>query len=79
MNTVETNRVAHASPCAVDTAWVKQTSLYQLASRRRAEVDVHKWYESERAGGDIGVHRAVVSYVIHQTLSRYEPRYESSR
>lgn len=52
-----------------DLAWVSETRLYQYAARLRSEVDEHKWYESERAGMDIGWDRAAVSYHIHQTLN----------
>jgi len=31
----------------------------------RDEVLKHKWYESERAGRDVGMDRARVSWVIH--------------
>lgn len=54
-----------------DLAWVSQTRLYKHASRLRSEVNEHKWYESERAGTDIGWDRAAVSYQIHLSLSHF--------
>lgn len=52
-----------------DFAWVSQTRLFKQAAQYRSQIDEHKWYESERAGMDIGWHRAAVSYQIHQSLS----------
>lgn len=54
----------------VDDAWVHQTLLVRHAAVRKAEIATHKWYESERAGQDIGWERATVRYAIHQSLRR---------
>jgi hypothetical protein len=45
-------------------AWVTRTALYRVALERRREVERHKWYESERAGYDIGWDRAVVDWAV---------------
>ena len=60
--------LSHAVP-QTDLAWVRQTRLYKHALQLRSEVSEHKWYESERAGADIGWDRAAVSYHIHLSLS----------
>ena len=54
----------------LDDAWLKRTRLFAQAERLRAEVNVHKWYESERAGRDIGWDRAAVSYAIFRSQQR---------
>ena len=54
----------------LDEAWVRRTRLFEQAERLRAEVNVHKWYESERAGRDIGWDRAAVSYAIFCSQQR---------
>ena len=46
--------------------------LVRRGQQMRSELDVHKWYESEKAGCDIGLHRATISYVVHQALLRRE-------
>lgn len=44
--------------------WMRDTSLFRLGRQLRDEIAVHKWYESERAGRDIGWERAQVSYFL---------------
>lgn len=44
--------------------WVKRTCLYQACAHLRAEIERHKWYESEKAGYDIGWDRAAVDWLI---------------
>lgn len=55
-----------------DLAWVCETRLFKQAAQVRSQIDEHKWYESERAGMDVGWHRAAVSYHIHQSLSHVQ-------
>ena len=44
--------------------WAQQTSLFQHWARMKQEILLHKWYESERAGHDIGWERASVDWMI---------------
>ena len=44
--------------------WVAGTRLFREWADMKEEVLVHKWYESERAGRDIGWDRAFVDYMI---------------
>ena len=53
-----------------DDGWIERTLLVQRCERLRSEIAEHKWYESERAGRDIGWHRATISYAIHQSKQR---------
>jgi len=43
---------------------VKETSIYKEFLALKEEVNKHKWYESERAGKDIGWAQAVVDWTI---------------
>lgn len=43
---------------------LKNTSIYKEYIALREEVYKHKWYESERAGYDIGFARALIDWTI---------------
>jgi hypothetical protein len=43
---------------------VEKTSIYKEYLAMREEVYKHKWYESEKAGYDIGFIRAVIDWTI---------------
>lgn len=43
---------------------VKETSIYQEFLAMKEEVMKHKWYESEKAGYDIGFARAVIDWTM---------------
>lgn len=45
-------------------AWLENTRLVQALEGIEGEILLHKWYESERAGHDIGWDRAVVDWTI---------------
>jgi hypothetical protein len=45
-------------------AWFHTTRLYQHWERRRHEILAHKWYESEKAGRDIGWERAATDWLV---------------
>ena len=52
-------------------ALLKKSSLYQQYLAEREEVLRHKWLESERAGRDIGLERALMDWVLyHRTKWR---------
>ena len=44
--------------------WMEKTSLFQQWQRVKCAVDDHKWYESERAGHDIGWDRAYTDWLV---------------
>ncbi len=46
--------------------WVRETKLFKHSECLRQEITLHKWYESERAGCDIGWERAKVDYMVKQ-------------
>jgi hypothetical protein len=43
---------------------VEKTSLYKEYLAMREEILKHKWYESERAGRDIGFGQALIDWTI---------------
>ncbi len=43
---------------------LRSSSLYRYFQAQRAEILKHKWYESERAGCDIGFDRALTDWTI---------------
>jgi len=45
--------------------WLESTSLFQRWSEMKQEILLHKWYESEKAGHDIGWERASVDWMLH--------------
>ena len=46
-------------------AWVKNSRLVSRWQTIKHEIELHKWYESERAGYDIGWDRAAASWQMH--------------
>ncbi len=51
-------------------AWVKDTLIYRQWEAMRRDILQHKWFESEKAGYDIGWDRAVVDWMIKYGASR---------
>ena len=43
---------------------VEKTSIYQEFLAMKEEIYKHKWYESERAGHDIGFQKAVIDWTL---------------
>jgi hypothetical protein len=43
---------------------IKNTSLYKEFMAQREEVLKHKWYESEKAGHDVGFSQALIDWTI---------------
>lgn len=48
----------------LDALWLKNTLLFRRWESMRNEILLHKWYESEKAGHDIGWERAAVDWMI---------------
>ncbi|MCX7009883.1 MAG: hypothetical protein NTY53_22020 [Kiritimatiellaeota bacterium] len=46
-------------------AWVRNSQLVSRWQAIKHEIELHKWYESEKAGHDIGWDRAAVSWQMH--------------
>ena len=46
--------------------WLETTSLFQKWNEMKKDILLHKWYESEKAGYDIGWERASVDWMVHK-------------
>ena len=44
---------------------LERSELYLFLKAEKAEIDRHKWIESEKAGHDIGFDRAMFEWVRH--------------
>lgn len=47
------------------SGWLQDSLLCRQWGKICDDVDLHKWYESERAGHDIGWDRAYASWLVH--------------
>lgn len=45
--------------------WLQRTQLFVRWKAMKQEILLHKWYESEKAGHDVGWERAATSWMIH--------------
>jgi hypothetical protein len=55
---------SNADTDAIADCWVRNTLLFRRWEDMKRDILLHKWYESERAGHDIGWERAVVDYMV---------------
>ena len=55
---------------ACEMLWVRQSRLFQHWESIKQDILLHKWYESEKAGYDIGWERACVDWMIRNSSSR---------
>ncbi|HMP73090.1 MAG TPA: DUF4032 domain-containing protein [Kiritimatiellia bacterium] len=53
-----------ASPLQESESWIQRTLLFKHWDAMKQEILLHKWYESERAGHDIGWERAQTDWII---------------
>jgi hypothetical protein len=51
------------SGCMPADAWIGQTLLVRRWEEMKREILLHKWYESEKAGHDIGWERASIDWM----------------
>ena len=66
--------VQRSGQAGVDTGFLRNTLLFRQWESMKREILLHKWYESEKAGHDIGWERAAVDWMI-----RYGPKERSCR
>ena len=45
-------------------AWVEKTNLVQRWRLMKESIEEHKWYESEKAGYDIGWEKASIDWLV---------------
>ena len=63
MNCSETS--CKSASCASGDSLLARPSLYREFVAEREEILRHKWFESEKAGRDIGFESALVTWIIH--------------
>jgi hypothetical protein len=51
--------------CSDGESLLVQSLLYREVAAEREEILRHKWFESEKAGHDIGFENARVSWMVH--------------
>ena len=64
---------AESMDSAATDQWVKNSRLYARWQEIKHEILLHKWYESEKAGHDIGWERAAVDWWIRFGNKMDEP------
>lgn len=52
------------APELPDACWLRNTLLFRQWEDMKKEILLHKWYESEKAGYDIGWERAAVDWMV---------------
>lgn len=57
-------RLQTATPSTQDLVMVRESLLFRQYSSKLRDVNDHKWYESERAGHDIGFNRALFDWIF---------------
>jgi hypothetical protein len=53
-----------------DSNWIEGTNLFREWTQMKQEILLHKWYESEKAGHDIGWERASVDWMVNHCRHR---------
>ena len=51
--------------CSTPESLLARSSLYREFVAEREEIQRHKWFESQKAGRDIGFEQALVNWVVH--------------
>lgn len=44
---------------------IEESQIYQLIRMEKQEIDKLKWIESEKAGHDIGFHKALIIWTVN--------------
>lgn len=55
---------------------IESTSLYKEFLAQKEEIMKHKWYESERAGRDIGFAQALIDWTLKFKSKWIKERYQ---
>ena len=61
------------------TDFIKTTTLYREFQAEREEILRHKWFESEKAGYDIGFERALTDWIIKHRSKWRKARQQQSQ
>jgi hypothetical protein len=52
--------------------WMRKSRLFSQWDSIKSEISLHKWYESERAGHDIGWERASTDWMIRHSKKFFD-------
>lgn len=55
-----------------EKGWMRNSLLFQQSEKRRQDINDLKWYESEKAGRDIGWDCAVARWTIWRGLASHQ-------
>ncbi len=66
---MEKNRYRISRDNPSDT-WMRDSNLFREWEEIKREIMKHKWYESEKAGRDIGWDRAMVNWMVRHGKKR---------
>ena len=58
---------------------LKNSSLYREFQAEREEILKHKWFESEKAGHDVGFEQALTDWIIKHRASWRKTRQAAGR
>lgn len=58
----------------IEVTWLKNTLLFRQWEHMKEDILLHKWYESEKVGYDIGWERAAVDWMIKYGPNAKQPR-----
>ena len=58
---------------------LRNSLLYRHFQAQRQEIMKHKWYESEKAGCDIGFERALTDWLIKHRSQWLQRRHQGSQ
>jgi hypothetical protein len=64
-------------PSAQDLVLVRESLLFRRHSSRLRDVHAHKWFESEKAGHDVGFSHALIDWIFKHA-SNWEKREQES-
>jgi hypothetical protein len=62
-----------------DTKLLKGSRLYKEFLAEREEIMRHKWFESEKAGYDVGFEKALLDWLVKHRTSWRQKRAEQLR
>lgn len=62
-----------------NTELVKESLLYKEFLAEREEILRHKWFESEKAGHDIGFEKALLDWIVKHRSSWRSQRQQQSQ
>jgi len=56
-------------PASESGSLLARSALFRELAAEREEILRHKWFESEKAGRDIGFEQALINWILHHRAS----------